>query len=52
MKKIRIKKHYNNNKNLLKSIIKLFNLKWKYKNKKVINNIKVILNATSFFKFN
>ena len=52
MKKTETKKYYNNNKNLLKPIIKLFNLKWKYRNKKVINNIKVILNAVFSFKFN
>ena len=51
MKEIKTKKYYNNNKNLLKFIIKLFNLKWKYKNEKVINNIKVILNIISSFKF-
>ena len=52
MKKTEIKRYYNNNKNLLKLIIKLFNLKQKYKNKKIINNIKIILNIISFFKFN
>ena len=52
MKEIKTKKCYNNNKNLLKLIMRLFNLKQKYKNEKVVNNIKIILNAVFSFKFN
>ena len=32
--------------------MKLFNLKWKYRNKKAVNNIKIILNTVFFSKFN
>ena len=52
MKKTGTKKHYNNNENLLEFTMKLSNSKWKHKNEKVINNIKMTLNAAFSFKFN
>ena len=52
MEETGIKKHHNNNKDLLKLIIRSFNLKQKYRNEKAINNTKTVLNAVFSFKFN